>query len=308
MKKLYYFSSSKLQFVEVKNFKKKVLFYFCAAILVLSATVYGTLNFISEITGSGKTLSTLKEENKFLQNKLEETSTLYKKLDFELDSLINVNNTLRVAANLPPVSDEEKQVGVGGGYFDNDIDFIKGDVADDLKEALTYVDEVSRKVAFEKAQFNEISSKIKQNEKLFECLPAIKPCTGEIGNGFGMRMHPILNIRRMHEGIDIVTNIGTPVHASGDGRVDFVGRKGGYGLCIEINHGFGYKTIYGHLSKTEVKEGQKVDRGFEIAKTGTSGLSTGPHLHYEVEHNGVKLNPEDFFFDDINFFAVASRD
>ncbi len=308
MKKLYYFSSSKLQFVEVKNFKKKVILYFCAAILILSATVYGTLNFISEITGSGKSLSSLKEENSFLQNKLVETSHLYKKLDSELDSLVNENNTLRIAANLSPVSEEEEQVGVGGGYFDNDVDFMKGNVAEELKEALSYVDEVSRKVAFEKAQFSEISTKIKQNEKLFECLPAIKPCTGVIGNEFGMRMHPILNIRRMHEGVDIVTNIGTPVHASGDGRVDFVGRKGGYGLCVEINHGFGYKTIYGHLSKTEVKEGQKVDRGFEIARSGTSGLSTGPHLHYEVEHNGVKLNPEDFFFDDINFFAVAGKD
>ncbi len=308
MKKLYYFSSSKLQFVEVKNFKKKLIIYFCAAIFILTATVYGSLNFISEITGSGKSLSTLKEENKFLQNKLVETSNLYKKLDFELDSLINENNTLRIAANLPPVSKEEEQVGVGGGYFDNDIDFLKGNVAYDLKEALSYVDEVGRKVAFEKAQFEEISTKIKQNEKLFESLPAIKPCSGIIGNEFGMRMHPILNIRRMHEGVDIVTDIGTPVHASGDGKVDFVGRKGGYGLCVEINHGFGYKTIYGHLSKAEVKEGQKIDRGFEIAKSGTSGLSTGPHLHYEVEHNGIKLNPEDFFFDDINFFAVASKD
>ncbi len=308
MKKLYYFSSSKLQFVEVKNFKKKLIFYFSAAILILTTTVYGSLSFITKITGSGKSISTLKEENKLLQNKLLETSGLYKKLDSELDSLVNENNTLRIAANLSPVSDEEKQVGVGGGYFDNDVDFLQGNMAEELKAALTYVDEVSRKVAFEKAQFNEISTKIKQNEKLFECLPAIKPCNGAIGNEFGMRMHPILNIRRMHEGVDIVTNLGTPVHASGDGKVDFVGRKGGYGLCVEINHGFGYKTIYGHLSKTEVKEGQKVNRGFEIAKSGTSGLSTGPHLHYEVEHNGVKLNPEDFFFDDINFFAIASKD
>jgi murein DD-endopeptidase MepM/ murein hydrolase activator NlpD len=221
---------------------------------------------------------------------------------------MNVNNTLRIAANLPPVSDEEKMVGVGGGYFDNDIDFINGQVAEDLKQAMTYVDEVSRKVEFEKAQYREISNKIKENEQLFKSLPAIKPCSGIIGAGFGMRMHPILNIRRMHEGIDIVTNIGTPVHAAGDGRIEFAGRKGGYGLCVEVNHGFGYKTIYGHLSKIEVKRGQKVKRGFEIAKSGTSGLSTGPHLHYEVEHNGVKLNPVDFFFDDINFFAIADKD
>ena len=308
MKKLYHFSSSKLQFVEVKNFKKKLIIYFSAAILILTATVYGMLNFISSVTSSGKSLSTLKQENAFLQNKLEETANLYKKLDSELDSLTNENNTLRLAANLSPISNDERKVGVGGGYFDNDIDFISNGIADDLKQALAYVDEVNRKVRFEKSQYLEISTKLKQNEKLFECLPAIKPCSGEIGTEFGMRMHPILNIRRMHEGIDIVTDTGTAVHASGDGTIDFVGRKGGFGLCVEINHGFGYKTIYGHLSKIEVKEGQRVKRGFEIAESGTSGLSTGPHLHYEVEHNGVKLNPEDFFFDDINFFAVASKD
>ena len=308
MKKLYYFSSSKLQFVEVKNFKKKLILYFCVSVFVLTATVYGTLNFITRVTGSGKSLSTLRQENKFLQGKLEETAKLYKNLNSELDSLIDVNNTLRIAANLPPLSDEEKMVGVGGGYFDNDIDFINSEIGKELKDALTYVDEVNRKVEFEKSQYEEISVKIKENQKLFKCLPAIKPCSGEIGDEFGMRLHPILNIRRMHEGVDIITEIGTPVHASGNGRVEFVGRKGGYGLCVEINHGFGYKTIYGHLSKTEVKTGQNVKRGFEIAKSGTSGLSTGPHLHYEVEHNGVKINPEDFFFDDINFFAVASKD
>ncbi len=308
MKKLYYFSSSKLQFLEVKNFKKKLVLYFFAAVLTLTATVYGTLKFISEVTGSGKSLSTLEEENNYLKNKITETASLYKKLDTELDSLVNENNTLRIAADLPPVSEEERQVGVGGGYFDNDLDFINSDLAADLKSALSYMDEVSRKVDFEKDQYVEISKKLKQNEKLFECLPAIKPCTGEIGNEFGMRMHPILKIRRMHEGVDIVTNIGTPVHASGDGKIDFAGRKGGYGLCVEIDHGFGYKTVYGHLSHIEVKQGQKVKRGIEIAKSGTSGLSTGPHLHYEVEHNGVKLNPEDFFFDDVNFFAVASKE
>ena len=75
-------------------------------------------------------------------------------------------------------------------------------------------------------------------------------------HGFGMRLHPILGIRRMHDGIDIITDRGTPVHATGDGEIDFVGYKGGYGLCIEIDHGFGYRTVYAHLSKALVKRGQ----------------------------------------------------
>lgn len=307
MKKLFYFSSSRLQYIEVKNFKKKIFLYFAVAILIMTATVYGTLSFISEVTGSGRTLSELKRENRYLQNKLEETVSLFKGLDNELDSLRSMNNTLRLAANLPPISNDERQVGVGGGYFDNNLDFLNDNIASSLQSALSFVDEVKRKVDFEKSQYYKISGTLKENKKLFACMPAIKPCDGVVGAEFGMRMHPILNISRMHEGIDIITDIGTPVYASGNGYVDFVGERGGYGLCVEIDHGFGYKTVYGHLSEAEVKEGQQIKRGFEIAKSGTSGLSTGPHLHYEVEHNGVKLNPEDFFFDDLNFFAVAIK-
>jgi murein DD-endopeptidase MepM/ murein hydrolase activator NlpD len=103
-----------------------------------------------------------------------------------------------------------------------------------------------------------------------------------------MRRHPILKIVRMHEGVDIITDTGTSVFASGRGKVDFVGRRGGYGLTVEINHGFGYRTVYAHLSKTLVKSGQTIDRGHLIALSGNSGLSTGPHLHYEVHHNGIK--------------------
>ena len=111
----------------------------------------------------------------------------------------------------------------------------------------------------------------------------------------------------MHDGIDIIADVGTPVYSSGNGRVIFVGHKGGYGLAVEINHGFGYHTIYAHLSKVLVREGQKVLRGSLIAKTGDSGLSTGPHLHYEVEHDGVKENPAGFFFDNLGFFELTAK-
>jgi len=120
-------------------------------------------------------------------------------------------------------------------------------------------------------------------------------------------MHPILKIRRMHTGIDILSNLRTPVHVTGDGKIQSVGYRGGYGLTVQVDHGFGYSTLYAHLSKVLVKKGQKVKRGDIIAKTGNSGLSTGPHLHYEVRHNGKALNPSGFFFDDINFFVTKNK-
>ncbi len=307
MKKLYYFSKSKLQFVEIKNYKSKLSVFISGSVLGLSALILGGYFLVASFTSSSKSFSALKTENEILKSKLVEIADLYGNLNNQLDSLSEVNNNLRVAANLPPISDEERKVGIGGGSFDNTLDFLTGDTENKLKDALSLIDEVSRKVDFEKNEYTKISKKLKENKKLFASIPAIKPCSGIINDEFGMRMHPILHIRRMHDGIDIVADMGSEVHATGNGKVDFVGRRGGYGLCIEVDHGFGYRTIYAHLSAAEVKKGQKVNRGDDIARTGTSGLSTGPHLHYEVEHDGVKLNPEDFFFDDLAYFDLTNK-
>lgn len=306
MKKLYYFSRSKLQFVEIKNYKAKLATYFSVAVLMFSSAIFGGYSFLTSLTNSGFSNSRLKKENKLLKNKLLELASRYKLFNNELDSLTNVNNDLRIAANLPPITKDIQMVGVGGGSFNNSLDFLNDADNLKLKDAVTLFDEVSRKIEFERSNFLEISKKLKENKLLYEALPAIKPCEGTIGDGFGMRYHPILHVWRMHAGVDIITDVGTDVHATGKGVVDFVGYTEGYGLCVKINHGFGYETLYGHLSKTTVKVGKKVQRGDVIAKTGNTGLSTGPHLHYEVEHNGVKENPIQFFFDDLKFFDLAS--
>jgi murein DD-endopeptidase MepM/ murein hydrolase activator NlpD len=111
-----------------------------------------------------------------------------------------------------------------------------------------------------------------------------------------MRIHPIYKTLKMHTGVDFVCAIGTPVYATGDGIVMYV-EKGvqGYGEMVVINHGYGYKTLYAHLSRKAVRPGQKVKRGEIIGYTGNSGLSTGPHLHYEVRKNNIPVNPVNFF-------------
>ncbi|HVO73015.1 MAG TPA: M23 family metallopeptidase [Ignavibacteriaceae bacterium] len=301
MKKLFYFSKTKLQFVEIKNYKSKLAGLFSGSVVLLAILAFGIYSIVSSILGINN-MSVI-EENKLLHKKLEEIIPLYSSLDKELDSLIKENNRLRIAANLESNNPGENLFGVGGGYFDNLNDFGSNKTDQYLSQAYTLLDEVSRKINFEKSQYLEISSKLSSNKKLFSSIPAIKPCDGDLSaHGFGMRMHPILGIMRMHEGIDIITDVGTSVHASGDGVVDFVGKNKGYGLEVEIDHGFGYRTVYAHLSSTKVKVGQKVHRGDQIAKTGNSGLSTGPHLHYEVHHNGVKQDPVDYFFDDLSLF------
>jgi len=309
MKKFYYYSNSKLKFVEIKRFWAKFFTYLSASTIILSAVILGGYFLLTSLTDSYKSVSSIKSDNKILKKKLVELAGDYNKLRDGLDSLIDMNNQLRIVANLQPISPEERLVGIGGSsdnffnkILNNDDDF-------NLNNALKVVDEMTRKFEFEKTQYNNIADKFSENNNLFEHIPAINPTSGTFAyNSFGMRMHPILKRRMPHYGIDIVVDRGTPVWSPGLGKVSFVGRKGGYGLVIEIDHGFGYETIFAHLSKTLVKKGQIVKRGEIIAKSGNTGLSSGPHLHYEVHHNGTKLNPADFFFDDINFFELKKDD
>ena len=122
-----------------------------------------------------------------------------------------------------------------------------------------------------------------------------------------MRMHPILKVYRMHDGVDIVVDTGTHVFAPGNGKVIFAGKKRGYGQVVELDHGFGYTTLYAHLSKIKVRKGEKVKRGDLLGLSGRSGeLATGPHLHYEVLHDGVHLNPENFIFSDMKAFDLIT--
>ena len=308
MKKYYYFSEKSLEFVEIKNFKTRLLFYLSLVSIFFSVIVFSGFFLLSSFTSSRVDLASIKKENTFLKSKVIDLTKQFRSFKANLEDLDNKTENLRIAANLEPISEDEKLLGVGGGSFDNTFDFLKASSESELDNALNFIENLTSKFEFEKTQYEEISNKMKSNEKLFESIPAIMPTKGlYISTKFGMRMHPILKIWRRHPGIDIVANVGTPVYATGKGKVVYVGRRGGYGLEVEIDHGFGYKTRYAHLSKLLVKKGQLVNRGDLIAKTGNSGLSTGPHLHYEVSHNGVKLNPSQFFFDDLGFIELTQK-
>ena len=161
----------------------------------------------------------------------------------------------------------------------------------------------------QKANDEEVFKKFVSNKNFFAHLPSIKPIPGDYSiNGFGMRIHPVLGVWKMHEGIDIIADVGTAVFAAGDGTVRYAGRtSGGYGSVIELSHGYGYSTLYAHLSKVYVSPGQSVRRGDLIARSGRSGLVSGPHLHYEVKFKGRKVNPVDFFFDDVDPVTYRSQ-
>ncbi|CUT02985.1 M23 family metallopeptidase [Candidatus Chrysopegis kryptomonas] len=169
-----------------------------------------------------------------------------------------------------------------------------------LAESFSKLNKLEREVRLQQKSYEEIYRQYKINQEKFKHIPAILPLKGGLTSKFGYRKHPILGIWAMHEGIDLVVDVGTPVYATGDGVVSYVGYRGRYGLIVEIDHGFGYVTLYAHLSRALVREGQKVKRGDKIALSGATGLVTAPHLHYEVWKDGIPQNPINYFFEDVD--------
>lgn len=179
--------------------------------------------------------------------------------------------------------------------------FVKAPYELSLIEYSKYFNLLNHYLKKQLESYDEIKSFINYQKELYRNTPLIWPCYGRVVSPFGRRIHPVYKIEHYHTGIDISNRIGTPIRATADGIVKFVGWLEGYGKAIVIEHKFGYTTVYGHLSVFKVKRGQNVSRGDVIGLMGNTGTSTGPHLHYEVWKDGKLQNPiryvniEDFF-------------
>lgn len=150
------------------------------------------------------------------------------------------------------------------------------------------------------SSYEDLWHKAQHKEEIYQHIPAISPVKNpKVVSGFGTRFHPIYKILRRHTGIDFIGKKGTPIYATADGRVIQGTGQTGYGITITIDHGNGYQTLYAHLSKKTAKPGQKVKRGEIIGYMGSTGLSSGTHLHYEVIKDGIKVNPVQYFFADL---------
>ncbi|MGQ3131848.1 MAG: M23 family metallopeptidase [Flavobacteriales bacterium] len=166
------------------------------------------------------------------------------------------------------------------------------------------IDHLSSQIVAQSQSYDRLFQLAKQKEQLLRAIPAIMPVhvkdLTEIASGFGNRVHPVYKTQKFHAGIDFTAPTGTPIYATADGTVNTEPCGGGYGLCILLNHGFGYQTLYAHCSQILVKPGQQVSRGQLIGKVGSTGLSTGPHCHYEVHINGEAVDPVNFFISDVS--------
>ena len=218
------------------------------------------------------------------------------RLEEEIEALSASDNQLRLAVNLPVISEEEKRMGTGGSRT-GELSAGRESSARLLALTEKKIDKLSLKIEQQKQSHKKIEDTWDKNQALFASIPALKPINGRVTSGFGHRHHPIYKRRIHHDGIDFAAPTGTKVYAPGNGVVHYTGYNFGYGKKVVIDHGFGYKTVYAHLSRSLVKKGQKITRGDVIALSGNTGISTGPHLHYEVHKNNRKINPSAFFFE-----------
>ncbi|MEH0158698.1 M23 family metallopeptidase [Limibacter armeniacum] len=214
------------------------------------------------------------------------------------------NNIYRVIFEADPIPSEVRTAGVGGSQKYQDLLDKKLSREDLITSSFEKIDNLKRQMYIQTKSYDDITELALNKAEMLSSIPAIQPVDNKnlkrLASGFGMRFHPILKVRKLHTGIDFSADKGTPIYATGNGKVTMAKKSNsGYGWQIEIDHGFGYATKYAHMSKFHVKNGEKVVRGQLIGEVGNTGRSTAPHLHYEVVYKGKKVNPIKYFTKDI---------
>ena len=301
----YYYDSENLAYKRIQTKKRKKFGYI--VLFLVSSALFGFLIFLLLINTSY--FETPKD--KIQAREIEALALNYKVLNKKLDLMNEVleaienrdNNIYRIYFNTTPISEEERKAGFGGVNRYKDL---QGFNNSELMENTTKrVDILTKELVIQSKSLDEIVALAKQKEKLLAAIPAIQPVKNEdlkqMASGYGYRSDPFTKIRKFHYGMDFTARTGTPIYATGDGVVYKADASlSGYGNHIEVNHGFGYKTLYAHLSKYNCRPGQRVKRGDIIGYVGSTGRSQAPHLHYEVFKNGERVNPLNFYYGSIS--------
>jgi len=241
-------------------------------------------------------LTRLRAENDRLKDRYEQLRWNLTEVEGRYDDLVTKETAIRTLFNLPEIAPDERQLGIGGPPSP-----AFSQLSETQREAIVTEQQVDRLLTlsqFESEKYLEVEESLLKLKTRLNHTPSIWPTTGWTSRGYGMKFDPFTGIKQMHSGIDIASRTGTPIIATADGRVSRVGKNGGMGKTIVIDHGYGFVTRYAHLSDYKVKRGQKVKRGDVIGLMGSTGYSTGPHLHYEVVRNGKSLNPKGYILND----------
>ena len=244
----------------------------------------------------------LKRENQQLLSQYALMNKDFDKLSEVLEDIQNRDdNIYRVIFEAEPIP-SVRMAGFGGA---NRYSKLEGmDNSDLIISAAKRLDILSKQVFVQAKSYDEVAKMALGKEKMIASMPSIMPVSNRdlkrTASGWGMRSHPIYKILRFHYGMDFTATTGTDVFSTGNGVVKSAGREIGYGNTVTIDHGYGYETFYAHLSKIKVTPGQKINRGDVIGLVGSTGTSTAPHLHYEVSKNGQKVNPQNYYFQDLS--------
>ena len=301
----YYYDSEKLAYRKITN-KISKRFGF-AVLFLVAAALFGFLSFVALLN-----VPYFETPNdKIQEREIENLKLNYKLLDKKLEQLQGVaqqvaerdNNLYRTYFNTAPISDEERK----SGYKNkNRYASLQGFNNSELVSSTTKkVDVLSKQLAIQSKSLDAILKLAEAKKFFLASIPAIQPVRNEnlkhVASGFGYRTDPFTKARKMHKGMDFSAKMGTPIFASGDGIVARADNSAsGFGNHIVIRHGYGYETLYAHLSKYNCRVGKRVKRGDIIGYVGSTGRSEAPHLHYEVHKNGKVVNPLNFYYSNIS--------
>ncbi|MEN9981466.1 MAG: hypothetical protein RL542_1253 [Bacteroidota bacterium] len=301
----YYYDSENLAYRKIKT--KKATKLGVVFLFLLASALFGFLSFVVLLNTpyfetpkdrlQAREIDNLKLHYAILNKKIDELNTVADALE-ERD-----NNIYRTYFNTAPISDEERKAGF---KTKNRYAELEGfDNSELVKNTTQHVDILSKELAIQSKSLDEILKLAKAKDNLLSAIPAIQPVKNEnlrrMTSGFGYRSDPFTKARKMHEGMDFTAKTGTPIYATGDGVVARADNSAsGFGNHIVIRHGYGYETLYAHLSKYKARAGQRVKRGDIIGYVGSTGRSEAPHLHYEVHKDNKVVNPLNFYYGNIS--------
>jgi len=298
----YHYDPETLSYRKVEHQKGRTFTF--SLLFLAAAALFGFFSYVvtSHYFDSPKEKKLIREK----ENLLLQYNYLNNRVNLAEEVMQNIadrdENIYRVHFEANPVSEAQRKAGFGGiNRYKN----LEGSENSELIIAATKkIDRLIKEIEVQSRSLDEIEKLASEKEKLLHAIPAIQPIQNKdltrVASGYGMRMHPILKYRKMHNGMDFTAPKGTPIYATGDGKVTKASRASGFGKVVYIDHGFGYVTKYGHMSKFNTKKGRKVKRGDIIGYVGNTGLSSGPHLHYEVHKNGKVINPVNFYHGDLS--------
>jgi murein DD-endopeptidase MepM/ murein hydrolase activator NlpD len=301
----YYYDSENLAYRKIKTKSTKKVGF--VLLFIAASALFGFLTFLILLNTPYFETPKDRLQARELDNLKLHYAILNKKID-ELNAVTAAiedrdNNLYRTYFNTAPISDEERKSGFKSKSRYAELEGF--DNSELVKNTTERVDILRKELAIQSESLDKILKLAKQKDKLLSAIPAIQPVKNEnlkhMASGFGYRSDPFTKARKMHEGMDFTAKNGTPIYATGDGVVARADNTAsGFGNHIVIRHGYGYETLYAHLSKYKARRGQRVKRGDIIGYVGSTGRSEAPHLHYEVHKDNRVVNPINFYYGNIS--------